>query len=171
MGLTRTAKEGQEAVVDSLKAKFTLRNSWFKQNTPVGIKVQPATKDKLQSAVYTAAKFLPIHEEGGTKIPFRNWIAVPTANAQPNKSKRIPQKNLPKNLQNAFIMVTKSGTRILAIRKIRGKDRGVVPMYVLTPRAKEPKREFFYGTIKKVVDRKLTSNISSGIDKALATMK
>ena len=170
VGLTKTAKEGQSAVVGALQGAFTIRNGWWRQNTPVGIKVKPATKTNLKAEIYTNAHFLPVHEQGGTKIPYKNYIAVPTKFAQPNKSRRIPQANLPKNLVGAFV-ITSNGTRLLVVRRTRGKNKGIVPMYVLTKKAKEKKVDIWEKPIEKVIHRRLNANVEREVTKALATMR
>lgn len=184
VGLTKTAKEGQAAVQSALRSKFTIRNRWLEQNTPVGIKIKPATKDDLQSIVRTAAKFLPLQDTGGIRLPYKNFIAVPAYNSPISKAKIIPTALRPKNLKKSFVLKTASGKQFLCIRQPKGKGAmsslprdatsrhtsGLVVMYQLIPKAKIKKADIFYDPIEKVVKNRLTSNISEQIDKALRTM-
>lgn len=173
VGMTRTAKQGQAAVQSALRRFFTIRNRWLEQQTPIGIKIKPATKDDMQSIVRTAARFLPLQASGGIKFPYKNYLAIP-ADAGPLKGKRvIPKAMRPRALKNAFILVTKNGTRLLCVRglKTRGKYKGVTPMYVLVPKGKIKQVDFWEKPLRDVVNRHLTDNISKEIDNALRTMK
>lgn len=171
VGLTKTAKEGQAGVISALQSKFTIRGQWFKQNTPVGIKVKPATRDSQRAEIWTAAPFLPRHEDGSVKLPYKNWLAIPTENVRKSKAAKIPANLRPNRLQNAFVIVTKGGTRLLCVRKGRGKNRSVTVMYILVRRAKINKAEIWDQPIRSVIARRLDDNIADGIDKALKTMR
>ncbi len=170
-GLTTTAKQAQSAVQAALRSKFIIRNNWLNQNTPLGIKITPATPATQTAEVKTAARFLPLQESGGPKIPYKNFLAIPTKNARSTPTAKIPKAKLPKNLQNAFILTTKSGVKLLCIRKSKGRNKGVIPMYLLVPRAQIKSAHIFYDPIHKVVAQNLSKNISEGIDNALKTAK
>jgi hypothetical protein len=71
MGLTKTAKDGQSAVLGALKGTFTLRGSWFQPGNKFGIKIKAATKDDLSAEVRTMADWLKIHEDGGIKHAYQ----------------------------------------------------------------------------------------------------
>lgn len=172
VGINKTVKEGQKAVIGQLRHTFTIRNNWL-ERSPIAIKAKFSNKNQnpIQGEIYTLARFLPRHEEGGIKLPYRHYLAVPADSGPLNKAKRIPERLKPKNLQNAFILTTKSGTKLLCVRKSRGKNKGIVPYYVLIPKAQIKKVDIFYEPISKVVDRRLALNISNGIDNALKTAK
>jgi len=179
VGLTRTAKEGQAAVQGALRGKFTIRNRWL-DNSPIAIKITPATQATQFAEVYTKAPFMQRQDEGGEKIPYKNYLAVPViGGARPSKGALIPKRNLPANLQNAFVIVTKQGKRLLCIRKgkagrrsrkNRGTD-GIVVMYFLEKAVKVKKADVFLQPIQKVVDRRLLANVSEEVDKAIAAMR
>lgn len=171
MGLTKTAKEGQAAVQDILPRKFTIRGRWFEQQTPVGIKIKPATRDDLKAEIRTAAQFLPRHDTGETKLPYKNYLAIPTENVRKTKQSKIPANLRPNRLQNAFVIVTKAGTRLLCVRKGRGRNRAVTVMYILVKRAKIKDVDIWEKPIRRVVDHSLDKNIAEGVDKALKTMR
>jgi hypothetical protein len=174
VGLTKTAKEGQAAVIGAWRGSFTIRSPWL-ERSPIGPKITPATATSQFSEVKMSARFGPLQDKGGIKLPYKHYLAMPADAGPLNKAKRIPIKLRPANLQNAFILTTKSGTKLLCVRKLagRGKNRksGVVPMYVLIPRANVKAKNVFYEPIKKVADRRLLRNVNEGIDKALRTMK
>lgn len=170
-GLTKTAKQGQAAVVDSLQSTFTIRGRWFEQNMRHGIKITPAKRDKLQAEVKTAADWLEPHETGRDKTPRGGNLAVPTEAVRRNKRMIIPKAQRPKGLAaKAFVLQTKHGP-VLAQRLVRGKRKGLIILYGLEPRVKIRKRSTFREPIEKVVSRHLKDNIRNGIANALRTMR
>ncbi|MBV9217352.1 MAG: hypothetical protein JO053_14380 [Acidobacteria bacterium] len=187
VALTKTAKEGQAASVSALKVKFTLRNRWFEQQTPLGIKITPATPATQFSEVKTAAYFLPRQDQGGTKIPYKKFLAIPIIpNARPSKTALIPSKNLPKNLKNAFELVTKTGTRLLCIRNSSGRGRGkfsalpqnggrqtsgLVPMYILVKKSTIKSADVFHKPIELTVKERLPGNMAREINLAFRQMR
>lgn len=171
-GVNQTVTEGKAASIGAIKGKFQIRNNWL-TNSPIGIKAKFSNKNQspIVGEISTAARFLPLHEEGGIKLPYKNYLAVPADTGPLNKAKRIPERLKPKNLVNAFVLTTKSGTKLLCVRKSRGKNKGVVPYYVLIKRAKIKQVDIFREPIQKVVDRRLGKNISDGIEMAFKTAK
>lgn len=174
VGLTKTAKEGQAAVFGAVRGTFKGPNNWLK--SPIGIKITPATRDKLTAEVKTSAKFLPLQDEGGVKLPFGNHLCIPASKGPLAGKRRIPANMRPKAIMDSgrgFITTTKSGTKIMGVRglKTRGKYAGFTIMYVMVPKAQIKAAKVFYDPIKKVVDRRLAINIRHSIDRAFATMK
>jgi hypothetical protein len=172
-GLTKTAGEGQQASIGAIKGTFTVRSPWYEPRTPVGIKREIATPTNLKARVHTSARFLQLHETGGDKIPYKNYLAIPTTNARKTKQSKIPSRLLPKNLRNAFVIVSKGGVRLLCVRKGTGKksSRGVVPMYVLVKKSKIKEQSVFYKPIEKVVMRRLSQNVADSVAAALSDIR
>ena len=174
VGLTKTAKEGQAAVFGAVKGTFKGPNNWLR--SPIGIKITPATPRTLRSEVKTSAKFLPLQDEGGTKLPYGNHLCIPATKGPLAGRRRIPPNMRPKALMDSgkgFITTTKSGTKIMGVRglKSRGKYAGFTIMYVMVPKANIKAAKVFHDPIQKVVDRRLGLNIRNGIDHALKTMR
>lgn len=170
-GLTKTAKQGQSAVVDALQSNFTLRGTWFNQNMRHGIKITPARKDKLQSSVHTLADWLEPHETGKDKTPRGGNLAVPTDQVRRNKRSIIPKGQRPRGLAGkAFVLQTKKGP-VLAQRLIKGKRKGLIILYGLEPQVKIKRRPTFRVPIEKVVKSNLKQNIAEGINDAIRTMR
>src|SRR5688500_13708840 len=90
-GLTRTAKDGQQAVLGAVGGKFTLRSTWFQQNMRHGIKVKPARPHDLSAEVHTLANWLEKHETGKDKTAQGGAVAVPTDQVRRNKRLIIPR--------------------------------------------------------------------------------
>ena len=170
VGLTKTAKQAQDAVVSSLRSTFTLRGNWFEQRNKFGIKITPARKDKLQAEVKTAADWLEAHEEGTDKTG-QGRLAIPTDQVRRNKRMIIPRGQRPKGLASkAFILETKKGP-VLAQRLMKGKRKGLIILYGLEKTVKIKKRSTFHEPIKKVVKSNLKDNIRTGIAMAFATAR
>lgn len=182
IGLTKTAKEAQDAVQKGLPSHFTIRNRWA-ENSPIGIKIKAASGDRPSDGaeVFTKAPFGPRQQEGQEKLPYKNYLAIPIIPfARPTKESLIPKKNLPSNLKNAFILTTITGKKFLCIRKPKGRrafsglprsggrqTSGLVTMYQLVTKVKGKAVDFFYGPIEKVVSRRLVKNCSEGVDAQL----
>jgi hypothetical protein len=173
VGLTATAKQGQEAVFGALRGLFTLRGSWFQQQNKFGIKVKPATKTDLAAEVRTQADWLLKQIHGGDVFPYKNFLAIPTENVRRRKSTQIiPRAQRPKNLLNAFVVKSrKSGVSVLMQRRGRGKNKGLVAMYILVKKVRIKPTDAFYNPISKVVQRRGAQNILDGIERAFATAK
>lgn len=170
VGLTKTAQKGQDNVVAELKSKFTVRGNWFQKNTPVGIKIKAANGDNLRAEVFTNAHFLPLHDTGGTKYAYKDYIAIPTQFARPNKARKVADQLKPKALiasgKAAIVTLDSGGKAIYAVDPRRPKE-GWVPMYILTKQAKIKDVDIFTVPVQKAVDKYLKNYVSDGISKAL----
>lgn len=174
VGLTKTAKDGQAAVVSALGSTFTLRGNWFQQSNKFGIRIKSATKTDLSAAVQTNADWLELHETGGDKTRHGGGrLTVPTDNVRRNKRLIIPRSQRPQALRskNTFIKVTKRGETVLFKRVGRGKNAKIVALYILESKVRIRKESTFYEPIQKIVAKNLSRNIEAGIQKALATAR
>lgn len=170
-GLTDTAKDAQKEVVGAIKGTFITRGTWFQQNMRHGIKITPARKDKLQSAVHTLADWIEPHETGKDKTARGGNVAVPTENVRRNKRLIIPKAQRPRGMgDKLFVMQTRRGP-VLAQRVTRGKNKGIRILYGLEKQVKIKKNSTFYEPIEKVVKGRLKQNIAAGIRFAMATRK
>lgn len=183
MGLTRTAKEGQEAVQGAVRSSFTFRNNWLAPSNKFGIRIKPAKRDDLSAEVKTQATWLKKQGKGGNVTAssrvrqFRytyngqEFIARPSKELRPPGSTKVLVKRLwPSALKNPFVTKTKKGVYLLCQRYGPG-PRDIVVMYILDPVVTIKPVDAFYKPIQKVVDRRLNTNIRTGIDRALATMR
>lgn len=172
VGLTQTAKDGQKASQQSLRSTFTIRNKWPEVG-PLAIKITPATKAKLQSAIHTNAEFLIPHETGKDKTGRGGHrLGVPSVMLRPQGSRKILRAGMrPKALLasgKAFVLHTKRGD---VIAQVKGKGQRLVVLYGLEPKVRIRKRSTFYEPIDKVVKRNLHRNVMNGIQRAFATMR
>lgn len=65
--LTRTTKQSQGEVVDTIRRTFTTRGSWYLPSSKFGVRITAATKARLESTLKTAADWLIPHETGEDK--------------------------------------------------------------------------------------------------------
>jgi hypothetical protein len=173
IGLTKTAKEAQEAVLTELGSHFTVRNKWA-TNSPIGIKIKAASGDKPSEGaeVFTKAPFGQRQQEGGTKIPYGNHIAVPAKAGPLNRARVIPAGMRPKALIDSgrgFIVTLNSGKKAIALHDKRKRDFVIV--YFLEPSVKVKATDWFYGPVQKVARERLAKNVGEGIDTTLARFK
>jgi len=185
-GVNKTVQEAQAASKGAIRGKFTIRNNWL-DRSPIAIKAKFSNKNQavISGEVSTTARFLPLQDAGGTKLPYKNYLAIPIIpTARPSKGAPIPKANLPRNLKNAFILTTESGRKWLCVRKNKGRrsmsslpqsggrqTSGLVVMYQLVKKASIKRADIFEDPIKKVVDRRLKGNIDAGVTEAFRTMR
>lgn len=172
LALTRTAQDAQKAVLTSLEKNFTLRGNWAQPSNKFGIRITPATKQNLTAEVKTAADWLALHETGADKKPRGKMLAIPTGNVRRNNRQIIPRAQRPAALRTkrTVILNTKSGP-VLFQRQGRGKNKKLVPLYVLNEAAKIKKRPTFYAPAWAAAREKLQENFREALNKALATAK
>lgn len=137
--LTRTAQDAAEAVRTVTRSRFELHSEFI----PRGIRVQSANVRDLrdfglaESAVYTApiiSGWMPLHEEGGDKIPRHSSIAIPSQelNKDFNKTStgKIKSNLLPKALLRGYVdIMNRKGKKVRRNVKVGGN-----PAFLVTSR-------------------------------------
>jgi hypothetical protein len=180
VGLTRTAKAAQAASVSAIQSAFTVRSNWYQQSNKFGIRITPATKQKLQSSVHTLAYWLEPHERGGKKTSRRpsGMLAVPQINVRRTKRQIIPKAQRPRNLKGSFVIPTRSGPMIFIRAKRRSKagvregyDPNLRAYYALEPSVHLKRQSTFFDPIQKTVEQQLKQNIIREVENALRSMK
>jgi hypothetical protein len=171
-GLTQTAQKAQEDITEGIRDKFTVRTRWIEKGNKYGIKVTPANKRNLESAVWTRADWLRVHEEGGTKEPTRSKnLTLPTENVKRNKRDLIRKNQRPRNLPRSFVIKADGGQRLFMQRFGKGKRSSTRVMYVLKPKAKIKKQGTFIEAAQKSVTRNRAEITRRSIDNAMRTMR
>jgi len=162
--LTDLAIASQAEVRKDLPKRFQIRRQWV----PQGIRIRPASKGNLQSAVFSIDSggrrdFMARQQTGGIKTPESGrHIAIPLKAVKPTPQTIIQQGWKPKNLLRTLPATPKmfGGQKRMAMSmraqafKVTSKDRpgvqwifmkkgGVyVPAWLLVPSARLPEREF-----------------------------
>lgn len=149
--LTQTAQMAQAEVKKHLRETFILRKPNFEKS----IKIRPATKQNLESTVYTMAGFAALQQTGGKQTARSGRLAVPRYETL--SEIKAGRKSNP---AGSFLIQTKTGAHIIATRK--GKDMRV--LYYLKHLAYMPKRlnmiEIVEDVTVKHVPRIFSQNLS-----------
>jgi len=169
MTLTQTAKDAQQVVIVRLPHKFTIRNTW----TQKGVQIQPAKKNHLESRVMVRDDYMQLQEEGGTKTPRGQHLAIPARGARKNKRDIITKSNRPRAVLDrpkSFIQRLKSGRE--AIMRRKGKSRFPVEvMFLLIPKAEINARFGFEETVRRTVTDRVQKNFETAFNRAMATAR
>lgn len=193
--LTWTAKQAQEDVRASLPKNFILRNTYLKST----IRYTPATKSFQQSEVGSTAKFIPLHEPGGTKRPKGKHLAVPVS-VKGNAKDKISKRDRPKALlsggtytstrgrSNRIFKIDEStparyrhgmdygiyadhGSAIHKGKRKKAKGIGLTMLYRLIPVGDIDARLGLRETTQDVVDKHFFPLFSKSMASAIATKK
>lgn len=172
VALTKTAKEGQAAIIQNLPNEFIIRGNWFQPSNKFGIRIQPAKKDKLVAVVGTNADWLEKFETGADKTPKNQYLAIPTDNVRRTKRMIIQKSQRPSGLRGKgdVVLQTKSGP-VLFVRQGRGKKKKLVALYNLETKAKIKKHSAVIEPAVKVINGRLMINFREAYVNALRTAK
>jgi hypothetical protein len=149
--LTQTAQMAQTEIKRHLRETFVLRKPNFEKS----IKIRPATKQNLESTVYTMAGFAALQQTGGKQTARSGRLAVPKYD---NLSEiKAGRKSNP---AGSFLLRTKTGAHVVATRN--GADIRI--LYYLKSLAYMPKRlnmiEITEETAKNRVPKLFSENLS-----------
>ena len=172
--LTLVAKEAQTQVIKTIESTFTVRNTWDQPSNAMGIKVLPATKNDLSSAVVTRADWLNPHEDGEDKTPTAGGsnIAIPTAEVRRTKRDIIRRDQRPRGLMGKRDVVIKTSKGpALFQRKGRGATSRLVLLYFLKPRTHIKKQSTMLEPTRAVVDKRFGQIFFEQLRKAFSTAK
>ncbi|MCT4575099.1 MAG: hypothetical protein N4A43_02460 [Alphaproteobacteria bacterium] len=129
--LTRTAQNIQREVQGHIRKDFVLRKRSFERS----IRILPATKQRLESKVYTMAPFASLQQTGGIKKASSGRLAIPLYK-DISRLKSRTATNRPRGLKDSFILKLESGSLAIAVRK----SKQIKVMYYLKQRAYVKKR-------------------------------
>lgn len=131
--LTKTAQVVQEQVRKHILETFVIRrkSGGFKQS----IKILPATKQNLQTKIYTMATFAALQQTGGQQRAISGRLAVPAYQKISEVESRTAS-NKPKGLKKSFLLTLSDGSHAIAIRN----KKELKIMYYLKQTAYLPKR-------------------------------
>lgn len=170
--LNATAIKVQDhEVKHELPDNLKLRGKWFTPRTKYGVNIKFASRGNLVAVVGSMANWLALVDTGGTKLPPKTSLAVPTSNidtSRPRRKADKPGQLLRKN--KAFIAVTKSGNAGVFMRV--GKERlPIKPLYFFKKSAKVKDILDFFEAGKIVSDKHYLSIFSKELTKAILTAK
>jgi hypothetical protein len=168
--LTRSGEHAQQAIISRTRDVFTIRKNWLTPGYRYGINRKTARADDLTAEVYTRAPWMLRHEEGGLKLPKKEYLAVPQPGVRRTKKDLIPAGQRPKALKRSFIIwKTKSGPMLFQ-RVGRGKNSTIKPMYAFEKSARiEPRWQFVrtgIEVVKKVYGRIFAAALKDALETA-----
>ncbi len=171
VALTRTAQDGQRVVLQGLPSKFHLRRAWWQPENRMGFKIRPATKTRLTASVYTRARWMTLHEEGGTKTPRGRKLAVPSRHVFPIE-RLIPRRKRPRAIyahsRPAFTIQTRAGPAVAWRRTARAP---VQIFYRLIRQARIRPTLGLRGDVSRTVEQRWRNNFTRSFEDAMRTAR
>lgn len=177
--LTMTAKEIQAADIKAIEGSFNVRSNWDKPSNIYGVRVKPATRQKLETWIGTAADWLEkfVREREGAivvKISQGHFVAVPTSNVRRTKREIIRASQRPKALRGKrdIVLPLKSGKGMVLFQAKGRKERGqLVALYILVPTAHIREKDVLFGPAKRVFEKRFAPIYEQQLRKAFATAR
>ena len=177
--LTMTAKEIQTETINTIEGAFTVRTNWNKPSNALGVRVKPATKQKLETWIGTAADFLEkfVREPAGSivlKIPQGEFLAIPTTNVRRTKRDIIRATQRPQKLRGKrdFVLPMKSGKGFVLFQEQgRGVNTKRVALYILVRRAKIREKDVLFAPAKRVFEKRFPQIYENQLRRAFAGAK
>lgn len=164
---TLTVKDAQQKVIQTIQDTFITRNPWFAPSNYYGIHYKPATVEDPSAELSTNAYWLVPHEEGALKHASEGqFLAIPTAAIQPDIRAQVPRSQLPRNLQNAFILNTKRGPKLF--QRLNGRLREV---YNLVEQVRVRKQSTVIEPTVETVRTNFLPNLAKTLTEAIRTAK
>lgn len=169
LALTRTAKDSQQASIEAITQTFTTRGTWYLPSGRFGIRINPATKDRLESAVKTLADWLIPHETGEDKVPRSGRaLAVPLVGPgrpRPSWASKVRRDLKPAVLGSKSVVLPTRGGPVL----FYPRGNRLVAFYGLERRARIRKRSTVIEPTVRTVDRRFAENLVEALAGALRT--
>lgn len=167
--LTRTAQDSQAASIAAIRETFTTRGTWYLPSGRFGVRIAPATRERLESAVRTAADWLIPHETGEDKRAQNGGLlAVPIIGAgrpRPTFGSKVRRDLKPRALGRRGVVIETRRGPVLFARQ----DKRLVAFYGLERRARIRRRSTVIDPTIQTVDRNFGRNYAEAIAEALRT--
>lgn len=169
--LTKTAQQSQAASIDAIRQTFTTRGTWYLPSSRFGVRISPATKERLETAVKTAADWLIPHETGEDKVAQGGGLlAIPMVGPgrpRPTWGSKVRADLKPRALGGRGVVIETRRGPVLFARQ----DRRLVAFYGLERRARIRKRSTVIEPTLQTVDRNFGANFAARLAEALASAK
>ncbi|MCU1285901.1 MAG: hypothetical protein JWO13_2251 [Acidobacteriales bacterium] len=185
--ITKTLGDAQKYIrTDILTKNFTLRHAAF---IKAGVRITPATKQKLEGVIQDIDRFMALQETGGTKFPYGSAIAVPiVGGARKSSTSLVRDADRPHALMASGMGFIRNGImykrgadykRARKYMKVLGPGAAmmgvarskVTAMYVLVPRASLKPRYEFQKAVYTMVAANWRVNFADSFQVAVKTAK
>lgn len=171
VALTRTAKDSQAASVEAIRRTFTTRGTWYLPGSKFGVRITPATKARLETAVRTAADWLIPHETGEDKVASGGGLlAIPLVGRgrpRPSHGAKVRADLKPRALGGRGVVIETRRGPVLFARQ----DRRLVAFYGLERRVRIRKRSTVIEPTVQTFAKNFGGNFAEAIAEALRTAK
>jgi hypothetical protein len=169
--LTMTGQDAQQASIEAIKSTFTVRGTWYLPSNRFGIRLDPATVDRLEAVLSTMADWLIPHETGQDKVAEDgSLLAIPFVGSglpRTTFSAKVDPTMKPRALGNqAVVLQTRSGP-VLFYRE----GKGLVGFYNLKRRAHIRKQSTVVEPTVRTVEKRFGINFAEALASALKTAK
>jgi hypothetical protein len=169
--LTKTAQDSQAASIAAIRRTFTTRGTWYLPSGRFGIRITPATRERLEAAVKTAADWLIPHETGEDKVATGGGLlAIPIVGPgrpRPSQGAKVRRELKPRALGRRGVVIETRRGPVLFARQ----DRRLVAFYGLERRARIRKRSTVIEPTIQTVAKNFGDNLATAIAEALRTAK
>ena len=170
VALTRSVEHAQVGILSRTRNVFTIRKNWLAPGYRFGINRKMARPDDLTAEVSSLAPWMLHHEEGGIKVPKKEFLAVPQEGVKRTKKDLIPAGQKPKALKRSFIIwKTKSGPMLFQ-RVGHGRSSTIKPMYAFEKSVHIEARWQFVktgiATVKKVYGKIFAAAFKNALETA-----
>lgn len=169
--LTKTAQQSQAASIEAIRQTFTTRGAWYLPSSRFGVRVTPATRERLEAAVKTAADWLIPHETGEDKVAQEGGLlAIPMVGPgrpRPSRSSKVRADLKPRALGGRGVVIETRRGPVLFARQ----DRRLVAFYGLERRARIRKRSTVIAPTVRTVDKSFGDNFAMSLAEALRTAR
>lgn len=169
--LTKTAQDSQSASIAAIRQTFTTRGTWYLPSGRFGVRITPATRERLETAVRMAADWLIPHEAGEDKVAAGGGLlAIPMVGPgrpRPSQRAKVRRDLKPRALgQRGVVIETRRGPVLFA-----RQDKRLVAFYGLERRARIRKRSTVIEPTIQTVARNFGGNLAEAIVEALRTAR
>jgi hypothetical protein len=171
VALTKTTKQSQSEVIDTIRRTFTTRGTWYLPSSRFGVRITPATKERLESSLKTGADWLIPHETGQDKVAQGGGLlAVPIVGPgrpRPTRASKVRADLKPSALGRRGVVLQTRGGPVLFYRQ----DRRLVAFYGLERRARIRKRSTVIEPTVQTFGKQFGPNFAEAVAEALRTAK
>jgi hypothetical protein len=188
--LNAVAEEARDEIKREMPNKFILRSAWVQK----GIRVEYATKKKMQARVYTLDWLMEYLETGGARSPRSSkhiWVPTPFARKGDVLTGKLKRGMKPKTIKDTMarkvkrrkkaggkryakpkpFMMQKGGKDFVMIRQFADKRLPIVPLYVLVRRVHLYARWGMKQTVIDTISRRFRPEFFKNFEHALSTAK
>lgn len=171
--LTWTVEDTKEQLIEELPRTFTIRSRWTAQ----GIRVKPATKQRLGAHVGSIDPYMAEQTVGAIKVGTR--ASVPIGARSRPQARTSPARWPGALIKKGAFVIPIGGGQSIVFKRLKGRKRTsgkrkrgrLKAMWLLARRVKVEPRWELEGTLRRVAGQRWTSNMRQAWRRARATRR